>query len=423
MDPVNPDPLERDLRDLLSHDRLSLPGDLVALERVHAGAGRRRRRRAVASVAAGVVLVAAAAGTVAVVRNGQGGPVTPVSTATPTGASTGSPTPSASAGQPLGPAWGDARVVSVTATSTRTLVVLGALGNTGACRPPDCLRIAESHDGGATFSTLPVPQDALGDTGDPTSTAGATQIRFGSAQDGWLYGGGLWASHDGGHGWRRVEVPGPVRDLEAAAGTAWALVAGRDGTESLWGTPVGRDEWQRVPQVAVTGPAALAVQGRTVTVLGAEASAAWSNAGGDFARVTNPCDGAVAVRLSASGSLWATCVTGTAAYVTTSRDGASWAQVPVDTGQGALPNSLVVGARTSTGAMVWPATGPSGLAQLSADGTLTAVRDTGPGVSWIGFTDPGTGYLVTCCSVSRLERTDDGGRTWRPLDLAAAAHD
>lgn len=415
------DPLERDLRDLLSHDRVSLPSGLVPLDRIHAGAARRRRRRAVASVAGAVVLVAAAAGALGVVRNGHDGAVAPVSSATPTG----TPTPSASGAAPqrLGPAWGDARVVSVTATSTRALVVLGVLGDTGACRPPDCLRLAESSDGGTSFSTLPVPAGARGDTVDGDSTDGATQVRFGSGRDGWLYGGGLWSTHDGGHTWRRTEMAGPVRRLEAAAGTAWALVAGRDGNETLWSAPVGSDEWRRVPGVAVSGPAALAVRGREVTVLGAEGSPAWSNAGGDVATVDNPCAGSVAAGLSAAGSLWATCATGTAAYLATSRDGVTWTRVPVDTGQGALPNGVVVGARTSTEALVWVGDGRTPLAHLSADGTLTPVPDIGTGVSWIGFTDPGTGYLVTCCSISLLERTDDGGDTWRPLEVATARHD
>lgn len=48
MDPLDRDPLERDLRDLrdlLTDDRLALTTHLVRIDAVHAGATRRRRRR------------------------------------------------------------------------------------------------------------------------------------------------------------------------------------------------------------------------------------------------------------------------------------------------------------------------------------------------------------------------------------------
>ena len=140
--------------------------------------------------------------------------------------------------------------------------------------------------------------------------------------------------------------------LEAAAGTVWALVDVGGSHEQLWSSPVGSDDWQRADGIDVTGTADLAVQGTRVVVLGT-GDAAWTNASGDFARAPNPCASAVDVRLSGSGSLWATCVTGTAAFLATSGDdGSSWTTVPVDTGQGALPNSVSVGARMPDEAVV-----------------------------------------------------------------------
>ena len=62
MDPLDRDPLERDLRDLLTDDRLALPTHWVSVDRVHAGAIRRRRRRAAVTAVAGAVVVAAVAG-------------------------------------------------------------------------------------------------------------------------------------------------------------------------------------------------------------------------------------------------------------------------------------------------------------------------------------------------------------------------
>jgi len=59
------DPLERELRDLLTSDRRDLPVSLLPLDRVHAGASRRRRRRAAVASAATAVAVLAVAGTAA----------------------------------------------------------------------------------------------------------------------------------------------------------------------------------------------------------------------------------------------------------------------------------------------------------------------------------------------------------------------
>lgn len=407
------DHLERDLRGVLSDDRLSLPSHLVDLDHVRSGARRRRRRTAVAAAVA--ALAAASVAGVGLLQQGAGRdsvpPVTGSSPApTATRAPSPSPTPSRSTRR-VGPAWGDADVVSVTATSTRTLVVLGSVPDQASCPPGACVRLAESRDGGATFRSLPVPR----------GVRAATGIRFGSANDGWLFGGGLWATHDGGGTWRRLVGIPPVSRLEAAGGTVWALADGRGDQQRLWSSPVGSDDWRPVRGVTVTGPADLAVRGDRVTVVGADGSAAWSNAAGGFASVPNPCEAALEVRLTAAGSLWATCVTGTAAYLATSRDGgATWTKVPVDTGQGALPNSVVVGARTRDQAVAWVGNGDTGLARITAEGRLRPLPDIGTGVSWLGFTDPRVGYAVTCCGVSGLARTDDGGTSWRRLDLAAA---
>lgn len=431
MGPVDRDPLERGLRDLLTDDRLALPPHLVDVAALHTGAARRRRRRAAAAVTAGVtgVLLLGLAG--AGLGLGRGGaedapPAQPPNGPAPTSApATGAPTVSAAPdpGTSRGPsgaapayAWGAARPVSVTATSTDTVVVLGLGGGTGRCPAAGCPRLAVSRDGGRTFTALPVPSPGAGgeSPGWPGSRS-ATGVRFGSGQDGWLFGGGLWSTHDAGATWRAVLMPGPVSRLEAAAGTAWALV-GSGRNETLWSSPVASDDWRPVPGVRVSGPADLAVQGERVLVLGAGRSPGWSNTSGSFARVTNPCVGSLEVRLSWSTSRWATCVTGTAAYLATSGDGRSWTTVAPDSGQGALPNSVTVGARTLDEAVVgFDPEQP--LVRLSSDGSLTSVRRvpaTGLAVGYVGFTTPAVGYATVG---DQLWRTDDGAQTWTRLDV------
>ena len=104
------DPLERELRDLLTSDRRDLPASLVPLDRVHAGASRRRRRRAAVASVATAVVVLAVAGTAA----GAGflrGDQAPVAYSTPTISHSNVPAPvptstaPATAIAPSGPAW------------------------------------------------------------------------------------------------------------------------------------------------------------------------------------------------------------------------------------------------------------------------------------------------------------------------------
>jgi photosystem II stability/assembly factor-like uncharacterized protein len=418
MDPLDRGPLERDLRDLLTDDRLALPTHWVGIDAIRAGATRRRRRRAAVTAVAGAVVVAAVAGSALLAYPDRGGRQ-PAGTATSSGQQTERPTSSASgstATTPLpevvGPSWDDAHVMSMTATSTRTIVVLGATTDaTPACPPSDCARLAESHDGGRTFTSLPVPA-ATGE--EPRASRTATDVRFGSALDGWLFGGGLWSSHDGGESWTKIALGGQVRRLEAAAGHAWALVGAHD-REQLWTTSVGTDDWHQVDRVTITGPGDLAVQGTRVIVLGTY-DEAWTNDSGAFRQTTNPCASSLQVRLSGSGSLWATCVTGTAAHLATSTDdGQTWSTVNVDTGQGALPNSVTVGARSTGEAVVAIPQQP--LSRLSTAGTLTAVSDppTGGDVDYLGFTSRDVGYAIV--GGTTLWRTDDGAETWRPLDI------
>jgi hypothetical protein len=410
------DPLEDELRDLLTDRRHALPTDMVRMARVHAGATRRRRRRAVATSAAAVLLVAVAGTGFAVLTN-DNGPLgttaadrTPTGTTQPTtsgGPSPSTPSPSSGTAAPVGPAWDGAQPVSLTATSTKTFVVLGYKAS--PCTH-ECLRLVESHDGGATYDALAVPAKAT-----PQDSSG---IRFGSAVDGWLFGNALWSTHDGGLTWARVTTTGgSVARLEAAAGTAWALVETR-GTEQLWSSPVGTDSWKRVTGVSVTGPGDLSVQGKQVVVAGAQDSTTWSNVSGTFAKTASPCPGAPQVSLSGFDGVWAACATGTAGHLAYSADALHWTDVPLDLGQGALPNSLVVGAGAHQRATVG-LPGDPGLVTLdAATGKILHQGQGGMGWSFVGFTDASVGYAISAgADTSQVLRTDDGGASWHPLNL------
>jgi hypothetical protein len=422
------DRLEHELRDVLTNERRALSTDLVSLDAVYAGAARRRRRRTAVVAAAGAFVLAGAALPLSMFLLDKGHARDPIETAATVGPTDQTPrdTVSTAHSQPTlttsapkqGPAWRGARVASVTATSTRTFVVLGFLGDTGACKPPDCLRLVQTHDGGKTFTALPVPRDALAGDADPAAGAAATDVRFGSANDGWLYGNGLWATHNGGYGWNKIKLPGPVNRLAAAHGMVWALLS-TDGRNSqqLWKSPVGSDKWTKVPGVTVGYPGDVALLGTRVVVLGAGPSKVWvSKDGAKFTPHASPCATAMAAELSASGSLWAKCATGTAAYVGTSADGIKWRPVKSTSDGSAPPNSLALGARGADDALL-ALSANEPLSDLYTDGTQQPVSrppDLGASIDYLGFTTVSVGYAI---DGTNLWRTNDGGDTWVRLRI------
>ena len=424
------DRLEHELRDVLAHERRALSSDLVSLEAVHAGAARRRRRRTAVVAATGAAILVAVAVPVSLLLLDDGRGRSPVETAnspspplrSPQNVVSTPPAPSATTAKAprTGLAWDGARVTSMTATSTQSIVVLGALGDTGACKPPNCVRLAQSHDGGRTFTALAVPGDALagGGTGEQLRRS-ATNVRFGSARDGWLYGDGLWSTHDGGRSWRTVPMSGAVRSLAAARGVVWALVSTNGGNvQRLWRSPVGSDSWTLVPDVTVNTPGDVNVFGARVIVLGpGPSSKVWvSENGAAFISHPGPCASAMAAVLSASGSLWATCPTGTAAFVVTSTDGVRWHHVNATQDGSSAPNSLALGARGPDDALL--ALGANEpIVDLHADGSRQPVSQPPPlgsSISYIGFTTGSVGYVI---DGTHLWRTTDGGNTWTRLRI------
>lgn len=422
------DRLEDDLRDVLTSERRVLRSDLVSLADVHAGASLRRRRRTAVVAVCGAVVAVGVAVPVALTY-------APQTTGTPTTdrvdragtfshrAATISPETKAP-GTPANPLpWGRARVTSVTATSRSRIVVLGALGDTGACTPPNCVRLAQSSDGGRTFRPLPVPGTAVADGRDGPTRGSTTGVRFGSPRDGWLFGDGLWATHDGGGRWIAVRMPGSVTRLEAARGTVWALVSDGAGSQTmnLYRSAVGTDRWTRVPRVSVTAPADLAVRGSDVVVIGAESSPLWvSTDGAGFTQHPSPCRGALASRLSVGGSWWATCVTGNAAFIVTSPDGVRWSTVQPEGSRSAMPNSLALGAHGQDDALLGFGPGDP-LIDVSADGGTRAIsrppptgRQAGYLGSYLAFTDLDVGYAIVA---DGLWRTEDGGDSWAALPI------
>lgn len=410
------DELERQLRDVLTSDDRYLPSHLVPLGEVHAGASRRLRRRRMVAASASASLVAFVGLAVFATSPSAQLDRRPEPPAQPSQQDSREPTVEV---QRIGAPWDDAKVRSVTATSTQTIVVHGDLDaspTTGPCTVATCTRLAESHDGGATFSPLPAPADEFAQDALAKEVNG---VRFGSGSDGWLFGDEFWATHDGGETWSHVKLPGAIRRLEAAAGRAWALVdAGVGNSLELWSSPVGTDSWASAG-VEVTSPGDLAVQGQRVVVVGSGDREAWTNSGGDrFTAVAGPCPGTGDVRISALDSLWAACAADDGTDVRVSSDGRSWTDVGLNVDDNGRPGGrIAIGAHGSGEAIV--SVSPDVFLRLTSGGeplpSATIEKPPGGGVAdYIGFTTLSVGYAITS---DGLWRTDDGGEIWRQLQI------
>jgi hypothetical protein len=153
-----------------------------------------------------------------------------------------------------------------------------------------------------------------------------------------------------------------------------------------------------------------------VVVIGAGESGGFVGDASGFTAVRGPCVGAPVVRLSAAdSSFWATCMTGNLAYLAASTDGVSWRAVTPDREPAQVPNSVSVGARTATEAVI-AATPDEPLTRLAADGTTAPLArpPAGGNAFGIGFTTAGVGHAVVG---RQLWRTDDGADSWRRVDL------
>jgi hypothetical protein len=154
----------------------------------------------------------------------------------------------------------------------------------------DCAAVTSSKvvlrrtaDGGLHWTALPAPPAPWGGVA-PDGTghipaAGVTSVLFADVSDGWAYGPGLWATHDGGATWHQVATDGravqgiAVQDMAGAGGQVLASLdscdpadAGCTGPQSwlVESSPAGRDAWRPVPGAGVGGMAAgpvLAAQG------------------------------------------------------------------------------------------------------------------------------------------------------------------
>lgn len=360
-------------------------------------------------------------------------------------AATSSPAPATVPGAPAVPA--AFQPVWASFQSPARGFVLGAAGcrHPGTCRA----RLVATADGSARWHFVSVPDVRLfNDAGNLlTQEARVSGVVFASRRDGWLYGPGLYATHDGGRLWRRIilrgnivpRLGGGVVAMAASGGIAYAVVSPdpfHGKPDELYASPAGTNTWARVGTMTGDPFASLAVSGTAAWFGTSTRLWATTDGGARWHKYPFRCPGArygLDGLAAASRSHLAFACTNpegmfrTDKAVLRSADGgrtehlAGYAPAGGDTnGQIAEPphrGSVI------TIAVITP--GPSYLYR-SADGGKTwaqiAVPGTGGGVNLgsLSYVSPTVGWVVAGGaplpgSGNRLLRTTDAGRSWHPV--------
>jgi hypothetical protein len=324
-----------------------------------------------------------------------------------------------------------------------------------ACPAGTCLALRHTVDGAGTWTAPAAPPTTTADT----AAGDVPGLHFADAQDGWVFGTTLWATHDGAQTWHEVSLQGSVVAMASGAGVAYALIAPCAsapcaGPGHLYSTPVGQDSWAEIPGLAGgfdTDSSALVVEGRSVFVMMAspDPEILGSTDGVHFAPLPIPCSpettGAVPFTptdLAASdpSDVAVACVGGVAAgsqmkQVYLSHDGGhSYAPLPDPPAGG-----------DGTG-LAMPA--PTTVLLAASSGATEVYRIASPDLSWTtplllggggvpvtdpAFVDPDHGTLVfgpatfslsilgssfAPSDLGTLYLTDDGGATWHPEPVA-----
>lgn len=331
----------------------------------------------------------------------------------------------------------------------------GWIVGTAWCGSASCLAMAQTTDGGYTWSAAPAPVATLAATGSGTR---AVSVRFANPQDGWIYAlnpSRVWATHDGGAHWSLVSITGlaSVADsiaMEAGAGyVRIAVISVTTHTVHVESSPVGVDSWTDsdtgvpigagpVPatQLVLQGTAGWVIENDRTVVGGARLDRA-----GQWATWTPPCqtaNGAASLAASSATDLAAVCqegVWGPAANLPAGAAAPStWLFGSSDGGSsfgpvGAIPSTLTEEGAASPVPSTIVVDGslngsntPTGVVSASFDGgrTWQTVYQVPTNLAWydLGFTTQTQGVLIgSSPSGSTFYMTRDGGHHWAPVRL------
>jgi hypothetical protein len=473
-DPVGQDPVDGWLK--AEVEPLSPPPG--TFERISRRAHRRKVRRASMSAAGVVVVIAVAAsgaGIVSALHPGAGRPVPPAAAGSPrptaapaiTGQGSGgvaaqssSPVPTAASPASLvnhGPLPGNFQPTSITFIGPHTGAVIGQAGTSGHCASPYCTSLAGTTDYGRTWFGVSAPR-----TGAPDGSRGVGQLRFLDTENGWAFGPELWVTHTAGATWRPEQTYGMrVIDLETAGNRAFALFAKCTGSTpgfgtactsvSLYTSPKGSDQWQRVPGPAGSLPPAATGQPASASLVLADGRGYMLAPSGEL--LTGPLTGAAwtiadaqapcapgppgpggqptgALMAAGPGALILLCTSGTSAaadsqtkiVMQSSNGGTSWTtagngpSAGIATSVAAAQGNVVV---LATDAGLYRSANGGGSWALAAPGPAQAQAGE-HGFSYVGMTSATQGVALPA-DPGRHEVyiTTDGGSTWQPQAISS----
>jgi hypothetical protein len=168
---------------------------------------------------------------------------------------------------------------SVTFVSEDQGFVLGAYrcatpSATDASGGTTCPSLAATDDGGRTWHHLPAPAAPLHSPDEAEATDGVSRLRFADNLNGWAFGPGAWATHDGGETWTEQTFDGDVTDLASADGVTYALVTHCDSGPcgqgaTLYRTDASTDDWQPIEGVTLTSTGGhISLHARAVWIVG-----------------------------------------------------------------------------------------------------------------------------------------------------------
>jgi hypothetical protein len=335
------------------------------------------------------------------------------------------PTPVTQPGPSLGVVPADFQPSSFTAVSLEEWWMLGtARCDTGH---GTCGAIVRTTDGGSKFAGIPGP---------PVSATEVTQLRFANALDGYGFDPQLWETTDGGASWTKVPTPGPVAELEAADGEAYALTC-PDGfancrSMDLLRSRVGSLKWQKASTPVTLGSGAqFAVSGPNLYVFSGDGPLDVLLHSADdaatFSVRTDPCNpllgGSLTAAADGNPTLWAACPSGTMAAILLSTNGGTTWRGPASSTE--FFNDVGLAAASSSVVLAWPpqeiSKAPPGALDRTTNGgrsySTTLTVSSSSTVSWAGFSDPARAYALLehggpPTATTRLYESNDGGATW-----------
>lgn len=274
-----------------------------------------------------------------------------------------------------------------------------AAGST--CADTCALLFATTDDGGTTWTNA----TEIGSVAASGNAVVTTHVRF-SGQNGWIFGPGIFDTHDGGRTWANA-YGGSIAALEAVGTSAWALTgcANQVGAcaPTLLVSAVGTDQWSKAPVQPPIEPlaggntytrdATLERSPNNVSFLADQGQLLVSrDVGRSWQILASPCPQIAGVRSLDGISVWVVCseIVGVHAeaskQVYVSGDGGRTWQLRADNHADVISGS----SRT-----------------IPIDGYIDAFVQTAPSVALYG-SEYGSG----------VTRTSDSGRRWHGIDIS-----